>query len=277
MNKCQNIFYSTGCLIGSLDDRIKQWKLEGKNNIEISFPFYHERVSEYLNYQKEKYNLRFLIHNYLAFDRYEFVLNLGSLNSDIYTRSLQTAKSAIKLTNILGEKYYSLHAPFLFDPVISKLGKTFQNQKLYSKDLVLDRFNDGVYELERFARELEVELLFENNVLTRENYEAFQDNPLIFSSLKDINEVLSIFDQHKVGILLDTGHLCVSAETLKFERYEFAEKCGHRVRGLHISSNDGYSDQNKMPRKFDMYERKLIEKVDFVSFEVSIESYQKGT
>ena len=261
---------------GPLYNRIKQWYDFEKTNIEISFPFHQDDLIDFILLEKQTKKLRILIHNYLPFDKHEFVLNLGTLNNEIYFRSLEFAKKAIKLTADLGENLYSLHSPFLFDPDISKLGATFTKYSLYPKNLVLDRFNNSIYELSRFAKEFGVQLLFENNVITRENYDAFGCNPLIFASLQDLHEVLPLFDEHKVGILLDLGHLRVSAETFQFSKEDFVKQCGQRVKGLHLSTNDNYSDQNLMPTNFETYEKNLMQSVLFASFEVSMASYQQN-
>lgn len=272
----ENIFYSTGCLKGSLESRLKQWSALNKKNIEISFPFYQADLVDYLLLQKQTKNIRILIHNYISFDENEFVLNLGSLNDEIYFKSLECSKNAIKLTSALGEHIYSVHSPFLFDPDISKLGFTFIKERLFSKKDVLDRFSRSIYELSRFAMEFDVQLVFENNVTTKANYNAFVNNPFIFSSLEDLDDVLPIFDDHNVGILLDLGHLRVSAETFQFDRQDFIKQCGQRVKALHLSTNNSYSDQNLMPKFLEPYEEDLLQRVIFASFEVTMASYQKN-
>jgi sugar phosphate isomerase/epimerase len=47
------------------------------------------------------------------------------------------------------------------------------------------------------------------------------------------------------GILLDTGHLNVSATTLGFDRAEFVERLGPRIRAFHLHDNDGSADLHR--------------------------------
>ena len=76
--------------------------------------------------------------------------------------------------------------------------------------------------------------------------------------------------------MLDLGHLRVSAETFQFSKEDFVKQCGQRVKGLHLSTNDNYSDQNLMPTNFETYEKNLMQSVLFASFEVSMASYQQN-
>jgi sugar phosphate isomerase/epimerase len=47
-----------------------------------------------------------------------------------------------------------------------------------------------------------------------------------------------------LGLLVDVGHLKVTANALGFSRHEFLDTVGGHVVAFHLSDNDGMDDQN---------------------------------
>ena len=69
-------------------------------------------VNEFTNFNKEAY---FQVHNYFPPPKEPFVLNLASLNNDIFIKSRNHILKAINLCRKLNSKYYSFHAGFLMN------------------------------------------------------------------------------------------------------------------------------------------------------------------
>jgi sugar phosphate isomerase/epimerase len=61
---------------------------------------------------KAKYNLTYRCHNYFPPPPKSFVLNLASLDDDIFQMSMDHAKKALELSESLGADKYGLHAGF---------------------------------------------------------------------------------------------------------------------------------------------------------------------
>ena len=101
-------------------------------------------------------------------------------------------------------------------------------------------------------------LLIENNVLTKKNYLRFNSNPFLFVDEKEINDLMPILPKN-VGLILDMGHLNVSSKTLKFNKINFINKCNKWIKGYQLSNNNGLEDENK-PIKSNSWFLKIFKK-----------------
>jgi sugar phosphate isomerase/epimerase len=147
------------------------------------------------------------------------------------------------LSKKINANYYSFHGGFLIDPEINTLGRALETKILISKKDGIKNFINSVQILSAEAKKLGMLLLIENNVLTTENLLKYKKNPLLFVRT---NEIISIMNKlpSNIGILLDVGHLNISAKTLNFCKYEFIRKCNFWIKGYHLSENNGLHDQN---------------------------------
>ena len=76
-------------------------------------------------------------------------------------------------------------------------------------------------------------------------------------------------------MLLDTGHLKVSARTLNFDPKKFIERFKPHIKIVQISDNDGTADQNLPVREDSWFWAYLPwRQVDYVSLEVSNQSME---
>ena len=110
----------------------------------------------------------------------------------------------------------------------------------------------------------------ENNVVAGFNCPDGVNTRYHLSDLNESIHLLHLFDHPNIGILLDTGHLKVSAQTLDFDPIKFIKRFNDQIKVVQISENDGTSDQN-LPLREDSWFWPYIpwEKVDYVSLEVS--------
>jgi sugar phosphate isomerase/epimerase len=89
-----------------------------------------------------------------------------------------------------------------------------------------------------------VNLLIENNVLAPFNLPSSRKNPLLCVSADECLELIHEISHPRLGLLLDTGHLNVSAKTLGFDLDLAVKKLAPHVQALHHSDNDGVEDTN---------------------------------
>ena len=106
-----------------------------KNNInafELSGGVFTDNLESKLKILSDKFE--FTVHNYFPPPQKPFVLNLASLNENIYQESLNHIKQSIKLASSIKSPFYSFHAGFLIDPKVKELGKLLKSNNLYDKD-----------------------------------------------------------------------------------------------------------------------------------------------
>jgi len=90
------IYVSSACskqnLIGPA---IKELADQGYRNIELSggTRYYKDYESDLLDLKK-KYSLNFLIHNYFPPPKEPFILNLASLDTDVYEKKFKSLKKS---------------------------------------------------------------------------------------------------------------------------------------------------------------------------------------
>jgi sugar phosphate isomerase/epimerase len=106
-------------------------------------------------------------------------------------------------------------------------------------------FHDTVALLCETAQTLGVDLLIENNVLSRRNLVEGRNELLLCVTADDFHELFDAVDSRSLGILLDVAHLKVSAQTLGMDRRQTIDQLRSYVRAVHLSDNDGATDDNQ--------------------------------
>ena len=217
--------------------------------------------------KKKKTNI--LLHNYYPPKKKSFVINLASSNKQIQKKSFNMIKQAIYYTNKIGSKFYSFHAGFLLDPSPKLLGKKFGKIRLYDKNLSIKIFVKNIKILSKYAKKKNVILLIENNVITKKNLEIFKKNPLLMC---DYNETIKIFKKlpSNVKLLLDVGHLKVSAKTLGFNKIDFIKKLKKKIFAAHLSENDSINDLN-LPVQNNSWFWPYIKNLNYYTLEIKNE------
>jgi sugar phosphate isomerase/epimerase len=185
---------------------------------------------------------RKLIHNYFPTPARPFVLNLASLNKDNWNRSLIHAQKAMRLARRGGATFYSIHAGFCMEPKPKELGHDLTHHKLQKpRPIYWKRFIQGLSILLKDADQLHMDLLVENNVISQENRSV----ALLCADPQETQRLFTELPHPRLGLIVDTGHLKVSARTLGFSVDRFIKVLAQRIRGFHHSDNDGISDTNR--------------------------------
>jgi len=215
----------------------------GFKNIELSGGTqYYEGIENDLSDIQQRLSINFLLHNYFPPPKKEFILNLASLNDEIFAQSLAHCKRAIDLSIKLGCTKYAVHAGFFIDIQLKEVGKKLTREKLFDIKTATKRFCDAYVELKNYTKG-KLTLYLENNVISNENYQTFnQVNPFL---LTDFNSFMELRDNLDFDILLDLAHLKVSCNTLDYVFEDHLEKLITTTNYIHISDNDGLSDGNK--------------------------------
>jgi len=241
------IYISSSCVKHKkIKDSVQELADNGFKNIELSGGTeYYDGFEEDLLALKEKYNLNYICHNYFPPPKKHFVLNLASLNDEIYTCSFEHIKKVIKLSEKLGAKRYGFHAGFLIDIKVSEIGKKISKESLYDTNKSLQRFCNGFKELSQIANKLE--LYVENNVFSSTNYTTYEgENLFMLTNSKDFYKLKKEID---FNLLLDVAHLKVSSKTLQLN---FEKELSNMIQNsdyIHISDNDGLHDSNNPFKK----------------------------
>lgn len=182
-------------------------------------------------------------HNYFPAPQIPFVLNLASLNEAIRRASINHSKRGLDLAKQSKSPFFAAHAGFCMDPDPKELGNQLVAKEI-DRSKCWNKFIDSLNEILIYAKQLDTPFLIENNVIADFNL-IKGENPLLCC---DPTEISLVFEDMKhpehLGLLLDTGHYKVSAQTLGFNLDEGVENIAPHIKGLHHNDNDGKKDSN---------------------------------
>lgn len=240
-------FSTAGIFSTSPQKTLDEFKALGIIDLELSgleSPGDIERFC--ISYQSKGF--QFHLHNYFVKEEKgnDFVMNLASTDDDIAALTKSKILKAVSVTSKLGKNFFSFHAGFFLNLNREELGRKFASHIYSEKEEAksVELFFSRLENIALIANEMNVALGVETNVCTFENYQRFERrNPFMLASERQIDE----FIQNKprnVKILWDFGHVKVSSHTFGFEHRKVFKKSEEHIIGLHISDNDGISDQN---------------------------------
>ena len=234
------IYISTLAFKGSSVEDIINVAEKERYNIEFSsgLPFSSEMETIYKNCTVPR-----MPHNYFPAPEIPFVLNLASLNEDIRRESINHCKRGLDLAKQANAPFFAAHAGFCIDPDPKELGNQLI-AKEFDKAECWSRFLDSLSEILAYAEQLDTPFLIENNVIAEFNL-VNGENPLLCCDSAEISRLFKEMNFPKyLGLLLDTGHFKVSAQTLGFNMDVEVEKIASYIKGIHHNDNDGKRDVN---------------------------------
>lgn len=185
----------------------------------------------------------FLVHNAFPLPNDDFVLNLASPNEGVRMASLNAASRSAKIAASCGAPFYSVHCGFLSDPSgrDSRQGFTFDGKGKVSMAEGVARFLDSLAKLRETAPD-ELRIIVENSPLTHE-----KSGHILLPDPADLSDAIAGAGIRNTGILLDLGHLQVTAGTMKVNPVEMLERTLPLAKCLHMSLNDGMDDLHLDP------------------------------
>ena len=170
----------------------------GISDIELSGGKYSPTYREDLIKLSE--NISFQIHNYFPPPEKPFVFNLASDDKALRKRSIEHVISSINLALDLDCNFYSFHAGFRINPKVDELGNNIKKTTLCDRKISIDNFGESMLFLSEVARKKGVDLLIENNVLNKRNFEAFGEDPLLLTEPDEIEKFLKMMPNN-IGLL----------------------------------------------------------------------------
>lgn len=264
------IYVSSSCLkYSKISDCVKALADYGICNIELSggTDYYSDILSDLLLLKKE-YNLNYLVHNYFPPPEEPFILNLASLDDRIWMKSVDFMKKSINMAVALGSPVYGLHAGFFVNPSVNEIGKVFNKRDLFNQELAVKRFIEGYKIIENYCQN-KLKLYVENNVLSYRNYKEYGTNPFMLTTFDEYKVMRDLFD---FNLLFDLAHFKVSANSLKLNLVNETAKFMEVSDYIHISDNDGFADQNLLPR-LDTFIYKCLKEAVLCNKLVTLEIY----
>lgn len=265
------IFASTACLASrtSLEEVLDRYVAAGLEYIEIGAA--RPTGTHDLRNSLAGYSAHFLIHNYFIQPAHSFVLNLAAQDARLLEQSLALCRQAIDLCAGLGAPFYSVHAGFRADPTPQSLGQALQYGQVSPYELAHKTFVESLHRLLDYGRERGVQLLVEPNVLARFNLVQGRNDLLLICTGDEIVQMMRNVNDPNLGILLDTGHLNVTAHTLGFEREDFIDQVAPYVRALHVHENDGQVDKH-WPVQIDSWVLAVLDRSEFANLPLIVEA-----
>ena len=242
------VFASTVCFAApTLEALMDQAAAAGVSCLELSAgmscPTALPELQAALVRQVEASGMRLRLHNYFPPPAEPFVLNLASNDAAVLEASLALCRRALHLCAALGIPYYSVHAGFCVHAAPQDLGRPLHALPRIPAAQARDIFVQSVQGLAREAAALGLELALENNVVEASNF--LPGEPLLLGG--DPQELLLLLEAiaaPNVRLLLDLGHLHVSARTMGFAMETAVGLLAPHVRVVHVSQNDGLADRH---------------------------------
>jgi sugar phosphate isomerase/epimerase len=188
--------------------------------------------------------VRRMPHNYFPAPEDPFVLNLASLDPSVLHLSVAHALQGLELAAAVDAPGYGVHAGFCLDPDPEDLGAPLRLAERAPREEHWERFEASLDALVRRADALGVDLYVENNVVAPFNLGEDGTAPLLCATVDELERLVARYEGSRFGILLDTGHLKVSAATFGFDPGEALERLAPAIRAFHHSDNDGTEDAN---------------------------------
>lgn len=237
------IYISSSCVQSrSIKDAVNRIALNGFKNIELSGGTeYYDGLESDLLELKAKYNLRYICHNYFPPPKEHFVLNIASLDNEVYEKSVQHLLNSLELAQRLGAEKFGLHAGFLIDMHLEEIGNKVSLKETFNKSKAIERCCDVINLLQKKAENLK--LYIENNAFSLDNKITFRETvPFLLVNYNDYLDFKSMMD---FNLLLDVAHLKVSCGSLKIRFQDELDRLFNETDYIHLSDNNGLSDQNK--------------------------------
>ena len=260
------VYVSTSCL-KSDDDMsvvIETYCKNGINNVELGPSL--KSVGEIDKIKR--FGLNFIVHHYFPPPPKPFIVNLASQNAEILQLSRKQIKKSINFCCESGIKLFTLHAGFRTDPDLNF--KFSKDQPINSYNKAFNTFVESVHEINDYALMKGIKLAIENNVLSEHNVIEGKNELLLLCEAIEYENLWEKVRSDNLGILLDVGHLNVTAHWLKFDKYDFIERVKKKIFAFHIHDNNGKSDTHSRINRSSWF-IEAISKYNFVDIPVVLE------
>ncbi len=241
------VYISSSCIKGErIGDVVEVLAQAGITRIELSGGMaYYGSIADDLLRLKDEYGLDYLVHGYFPPPEEDFIIDLINDRE----RAFAFLREAIGISQRLGAGLYSTHAGFTVDVLPLTRGGTLSGEppadKRKAEEILYNNLRNLMAEVVGPDFRFAVENMYP--LMGREDYAllAVPEDMLRFLEFSR--------DYPNLGMVLDMGHLNLSASVVGFDRMEFAREVmkgyGDRVFEMHISENDGSFDAHCIARE----------------------------
>lgn len=230
-----SLYISTSCLKGDVFDVLDLYEEAGFRNVELGSSHPHnERISPAAI---AEYDFGFMVHNYFPPPREPFIVNIASQNRAILKRSVVQLKTGIDFCDKLGVPLFTFHSGFRSDP---DLNLRFKTDRTAPHGTAIKTTIQSLIEINGYAEDRGIRTAIENNVLAD-----------FMCEYREFERLFREIGSDNLGILLDLGHLNVTANTLGFDADEFIRRSKDRVFAVHLHENNGKVDEHRCPKEGD--------------------------
>lgn len=265
------IYISSACIKkNKISEVIQELAIHNIENIELSggTDYYNELESD-LKQLKRIYNLNYACHAYFPPPQVPFVVNLASCNDQIYQQSINHYVNCIELLKSMDCKVLSIHAGFLVEIGKDEIGKKLNSRVVYDESKAYDRFCTAYEHIAKLCGKNNIDFYLENNVLSAENYQGFDCHN--YMMMTDYASIKKMKRQLDFNLLLDLGHLYISANTLGLDYAQECNKLKEYVKWIHMSENNGLCDEHK-PLKINSRITEEFHKMSYPGINVTLET-----
>jgi sugar phosphate isomerase/epimerase len=235
------VYVSSSCLGGNKDifEVLDTCAKAGLKNIELGSR--HKFTGNLSPASFRRYGFNLICHHYFPPPRVPFIINLASQNKSVLKKSQEQVKRSIDFCASLGIKLFSMHAGFRADPDAMLV---FQGKTAAPHERAMAMFIKSIEEISSYAEERNIRIAVENNVLAGYNLVDKQNPYLLLCHPDEFDRFLSEIPSRNVGVLLDLGHLNVTAKSLDFDRNELVKRVKDRLMAIHVHENNGLLDEH---------------------------------
>ncbi|PKK89176.1 MAG: hypothetical protein CVV64_15310 [Candidatus Wallbacteria bacterium HGW-Wallbacteria-1] len=193
------------------------------------------------------------LHNAFPLPSANFVMSLCTADNEQREQSITQAQKGLMLSRVAGARAFGVHPGFLSDTSSPPDRKGFSfksNTAPASRGTALKTLLDSVEKViqqqnpKQKSTESAPIFCVENPPLTQQKGEH-----LILGEPEELIWFAEKAEQLGIGLLLDLGHLRVTAATTGSDPVTLMKKFAPFTRALHISDNDGSNDAHLMPNK----------------------------
>ena len=242
-----SIHVSTSCLSGKYNysQILEVYSKSGIKNIELGVC-----KDSTLDVTKilKKHDFNYIVHHYFPPPKKPFIVNLASQDKRILRKSVDQMKNSIDFCTDFDINFFSFHAGFRVDPDIN-LKFSFNNIPEYENSF--NTFKESVKKIADYAEKRSVKVAIENNVLSEYNLIDGRNKLLLMCELWEFERIFNEIASKNLGVLLDLGHLKVTANLLKFDADEFIYKLKDKTFAVHIHENNGIADEHRCLKEGD--------------------------
>lgn len=234
-----NIYVSTVCLQNTVavEHRIQKYIDNGITAIELGG---RVKTTPQTIALLEHFPVQLLLHNYFPPVENPFYINLASPDPTIQSRSIDYIKRNIERSATFGADLYTFHAGFITDPSgTNEHGLLFASPPADEEttEKAIERFVEGLSQIIPHAESYNVHLAIENNICRREHI-----GQLILQTKDEFIDLFQRISSPYLGILVDIGHLQVTANTLGDDSQQFLQSLRPYIRAFHLNQNNGIID-----------------------------------